>query len=113
MSHRHRVRNVPGLQRTLATVLFTDIVGSTARAAELGDRRWRELLSRHDEVVRRLLRRWAGVEINTAGDGFVARFADPALGRDAENLRYAQWTARHTPCRSSSRARRSRLCASQ
>ena len=69
---------MPGPQRSLATVLFTDIVGSTERAAELGDRSWRELLSRHDEVVRNLLRRWAGVEVNTAGDGFVARFADPA-----------------------------------
>jgi class 3 adenylate cyclase/tetratricopeptide (TPR) repeat protein len=69
---------VQGLQRTLATVLFTDIVGSTARAAELGDRGWRELLFRHDEVIRGLLRRWTGVEINTAGDGFVARFVDPA-----------------------------------
>ncbi|HEY7573813.1 MAG TPA: adenylate/guanylate cyclase domain-containing protein, partial [Thermoanaerobaculia bacterium] len=69
---------MPGPQRTLATVLFTDIVGSTTRAAELGDRGWRDLLSRHDEIIRRLLRRWAGVEVNTAGDGFVARFADPS-----------------------------------
>lgn len=69
---------MPTYERSLATVLFTDIVGSTARAAELGDRGWRELLLRHDQIVRGNLRRFAGVEVNTAGDGFVARFADPA-----------------------------------
>lgn len=69
---------MPTHRRSLTTVLFTDIVGSTARAAELGDRGWREILSRHDGLVRGLLHRHAGVEVNTAGDGFVARFADPA-----------------------------------
>jgi pimeloyl-ACP methyl ester carboxylesterase len=64
--------------RMLATVLFTDIVGSTDRAQELGDRRWRDLLERHNEVVRRDLARFRGVEIDTAGDGFFATFDGPA-----------------------------------
>jgi class 3 adenylate cyclase len=64
--------------RILATVLFTDIVGSTNRAAELGDRRWRALLDRHDAVVRRELRRFRGNEVDTAGDGFFATFDGPA-----------------------------------
>ena len=62
----------------LATVLFTDIVGSTERAAELGDRRWTELLDRHDAVVRGELDRFRGREVNTAGDGFLATFDGPA-----------------------------------
>ena len=62
----------------LATVLFTDIVGSTAIAEELGDRRWRELLRRHHAIVRRELRRYRGREIDTAGDGFLALFDSPA-----------------------------------
>ena len=65
-------------ERMLATVLFTDIVGSTERARELGDRRWRDLLERHNEVVRRDLERFRGVEIDTAGDGFFATFDGPA-----------------------------------
>jgi len=56
--------------RVLATVLFTDIVGSTARVAELGDRRWKELLQQHHALVRRHLVRFSGREIDTAGDGF-------------------------------------------
>jgi class 3 adenylate cyclase len=64
--------------RMLATVLFTDIVGSTAKAIELGDRRWRNLLERHHTVVRRELLRHRGREINTAGDGFLAAFDGPA-----------------------------------
>ena len=63
--------------RILATVLFTDIVGSTRRAAELGDRRWRELLATHDEVVRRELARHGGEEVKTVGDGFLVRFELP------------------------------------
>jgi tetratricopeptide (TPR) repeat protein len=63
--------------RSLKTILFTDIVGSTERAAELGDRQWRSLLRRHDAAVRTQLRRHLGREINTAGDGFVAAFDDP------------------------------------
>lgn len=62
----------------LATLLFTDIVGSTERAAELGDRRWREVLADHRAVVRRELERYRGEEIDTAGDGFLARFDGPA-----------------------------------
>ena len=64
--------------RVLATVLFTDIAGSTARAAALGDRRWRSLLAQHHELVRRELRRHRGVEVDTAGDGFLATFDGPA-----------------------------------
>ena len=64
--------------RVLATVLFTDIVGSTAKAAELGDARWRELLDTHHAVIRRLLVRYRGRELDTAGDGFFASFDGPA-----------------------------------
>jgi class 3 adenylate cyclase len=71
-------RPQPESDRVLATVLFTDIVSSTARASELGDRRWRELLDRHDEAVRSQLARFRGQEVNTTGDGFVATFDGPA-----------------------------------
>ena len=71
-------RPVPEPDRVLATVLFTDIVGSTERAAELGDRRWRELLGTHDSAVRRELERFRGREVDTAGDGFFATFDGPA-----------------------------------
>jgi class 3 adenylate cyclase len=64
--------------RTLAIILFTDIVRSTQRAAELGDRRWRELVERHHATVRTLLARYRGSEIDTAGDGFFASFDGPA-----------------------------------
>jgi class 3 adenylate cyclase len=64
--------------RVLSTVLFTDIVGSTERAARLGDRAWRELLQRHHELVRRELTRHRGRELDTAGDGFFASFDGPA-----------------------------------
>jgi class 3 adenylate cyclase len=64
--------------RVLATVLFTDIVGSTGRASDMGDRRWRELLDRHDAATRRQLARFRGREIKAAGDGFVATFDGPA-----------------------------------
>lgn len=64
--------------RMLATVLFTDIVESTTKAIELGDRRWRELLERHNELVRRELLRFRGREIDTTGDGFLATFDGPA-----------------------------------
>jgi class 3 adenylate cyclase len=62
----------------LATLLFTDIVGSSAKAAELGDRAWRELLERHHALVRRELARYRGEEKDTAGDGFFATFDGPA-----------------------------------
>jgi pimeloyl-ACP methyl ester carboxylesterase len=64
--------------RMLATVLFTDLVGSTGRAAELGDRRWRDLLEQHHSAVRRELDRYDGRERDTAGDGFFATFDGPA-----------------------------------
>jgi class 3 adenylate cyclase len=73
-------RDVPEPDRVLATVLFSDLVGSTARAAELGDARWRELLADHHARVRRQLARFRGVEIDTAGDGFFARFDGTARG---------------------------------
>ena len=62
----------------LATVLFTDIVGSTERAAALGDRAWRELMQDHHILVRRELARFRGKELDTAGDGFFAIFDGPA-----------------------------------
>jgi pimeloyl-ACP methyl ester carboxylesterase/class 3 adenylate cyclase len=67
-------------ETVLATVLFTDLVDSTARAAELGDRRWRELLEQHHAAVRQQLARFRGTEMDTAGDGFFARFDGPARG---------------------------------
>jgi class 3 adenylate cyclase len=67
-------------ERVLATVLFTDIVGSTERAAQLGDSRWRELLGRHNDLVRRQLARHQGREVKTIGDGFLATFDGPARG---------------------------------
>jgi class 3 adenylate cyclase len=65
------------LARALLTVMFTDIVDATARAAELGDGRWRDLLARHDEEVRKELHRFEGREVKTVGDGFLATFAGP------------------------------------
>ena len=64
-------------ERVLATVLFTDIVDSTGRAAALGDREWRRLLGRHDEVARAEVRRWGGQLVSTTGDGILARFEAP------------------------------------
>jgi class 3 adenylate cyclase len=64
--------------RMLATVMFTDIVGSTDRAAEVGDRAWRETLDQHDRLVRRALERHRGREVKTTGDGFLATFDGPA-----------------------------------
>ena len=66
------------LDRLLATVLFTDIVESTAKLASLGDRGWRELVERHHSIVRALLNRYRGTEMDTAGDGFFATFDGPA-----------------------------------
>ena len=68
----------PDPDRSLATVLFTDIVGSTQKAGQLGDRRWRDLLGEHHARIRRLLDRFAGHEVDTAGDGFFATFDGPA-----------------------------------
>ncbi len=72
------VRQGPEPDRVLATVLFTDIVGSTQRAVALGDRRWRDLLNSYHTIVRRELTRFRGREIDTAGDGFLATFDGPA-----------------------------------
>jgi pimeloyl-ACP methyl ester carboxylesterase len=84
------VRRGPEPDRVLATVLFTDIVGSTRKAVELGDRRWRELLAAHDATVRRQLERFRGREVDTAGDGFFATFDGPARGvRCATSIRDA------------------------
>ncbi|MBD0329089.1 MAG: adenylate/guanylate cyclase domain-containing protein [Thermoleophilia bacterium] len=66
------------LNRVLATVLFTDVVGATERAAALGDREWRRLLESHHDVVRAHLARFRGREVDTAGDGFLATFDGPA-----------------------------------
>jgi class 3 adenylate cyclase len=72
-------RGAPGSDdRVLTTILFTDIVGSTERAAELGDARWRALLDSHDAVVRRQIERLRGEVIKTTGDGFLATFDGPA-----------------------------------
>ena len=64
--------------RVLATVMFTDIVGSTETASRLGDGRWRELLAEHNALVRTRLARWRGTEVKTIGDGFLATFDGPA-----------------------------------
>src|SRR5947208_9060911 len=68
------------VDRVLATVLFTDIVGSTEKAAALGDQRWRDLLDHHHATVRRNLVRFRGHEVKTTGDGFFATFDGPARG---------------------------------
>ena len=75
---RERVWEDEVSDRVLATVLFTDLVGSTSRAAELGDTQWRDLLEKHDALVRRQLARYRGQEIETTGDGFFATFDGPA-----------------------------------
>src|SRR5262249_45295705 len=74
LTGRHGVADT---DRTLSTVLFTDIVGSTEKAEDLGDLRWRYLLDDHHTRVRRLLDRFRGVEVDTAGDGFFATFDGP------------------------------------
>jgi class 3 adenylate cyclase len=72
------VRPTPLVDRVLTTILFTDLVGSTGRARELGDRAWGELLRQHHALVRHQLNRFRGEEIDTAGDGFLALFDGPA-----------------------------------
>jgi class 3 adenylate cyclase len=71
------VWGAPEPETVLATILFTDIVGSTAKAAELGDRAWRDLVQRHHALVRTQLDRFRGRELDTAGDGFFAAFDGP------------------------------------
>jgi class 3 adenylate cyclase len=79
--------------RALGAVLFTDIVDSTTRIAELGDRRWRDLLEAHNALIRRELVRYGGREVDTAGDGFVATFAGPsdAIECAAAAIDSVQW----------------------
>ena len=72
------IRPSPDTDRVLATILFTDVVSSTERLAQTGDRRWRDLFEEHKRVVRRELDRHRGREVNTAGDGFLATFDGPA-----------------------------------
>jgi class 3 adenylate cyclase len=72
------VRGGSDAERLLTTIVFTDIVNSTERAALLGDDRWRDLLDNHDTIVRHELQRFGGREVNTAGDGFVATFSSPS-----------------------------------
>jgi class 3 adenylate cyclase len=84
------VREAPEPDRVLATVMFTDIVGSTEHAASLGDRAWRDLVERHHATVRHQLNRFRGREVDTAGDGFFATFDGPARAiRCAEAIRDA------------------------
>jgi class 3 adenylate cyclase len=83
------VREVEEADRILATIMFTDIVGSTERAERLGDRRWRDLLQDHHVIVRQELERYRGRELDTAGDGFFAAFDGPARA-----IRCAQATTR-------------------
>jgi class 3 adenylate cyclase len=71
-------RRAAAPDRLLATVLFTDIVGSTQHAARLGDRRWRELLELHDQAARRWVETFAGRLVKTTGDGILATFDSPA-----------------------------------
>ena len=80
-------RPPPRKDRVLATVLFTDIVGSTQRAAAMGDKAWRELLHRHNKLLRASLDRFGGREVSTAGDGFLATFDSPR--RAVESALYA------------------------
>jgi class 3 adenylate cyclase len=72
------VRPVPEPNRALLTILFTDLVRSTERVAALGDLQWRDLLAEHNEIVRRVLERFGGREVDRAGDGFLATFDAPA-----------------------------------
>lgn len=76
------VRTGSEAERVLTTIVFTDIVGSTARAATMGDDRWRDLLDHHDARIRHELERFRGREVNTAGDGFVATFTTPSVALD-------------------------------
>jgi class 3 adenylate cyclase len=71
-------RERPEHDRTLATVLFTDIAGSTEQAARVGDAKWLNLRESHNVIIRQLLRQWRGQEVQTTGDGFLATFDGPA-----------------------------------
>jgi len=89
LAHEIRDREAE-FDRVLATVMFTDIVGSTERAAALGDRAWRDLAEHHHAIVRAMLARYRGTEVDTAGDGFFATFDGPARAvRCAQAIRDA------------------------
>jgi class 3 adenylate cyclase len=100
--HGQTMPSIP--ESVLATVLFTDLVGSTERAAELGDRAWRDVLRKHHADVRRQLARYRGIEVDSAGDGFFCRFDGPAraiacaraIVEDAEGHGLAVRTGIHT-----------------
>lgn len=91
-------------ERVLTTLLFTDMVGSTETATQLGDARWREVLATHNDHVRRALDRFGGVEVSTTGDGFLARFDGPvraircaaAIHREAAEIGVRIRAAIHT-----------------
>jgi class 3 adenylate cyclase len=97
-------RPPPMPDRVLATILFTDIASSTQRAAEVGDRRWRELLGRHDALARAQLQRYRGREVKMTGDGLLATFDGPAravtcaaaIGRELRTLGVEVRAAVHT-----------------
>jgi class 3 adenylate cyclase len=97
-------RGAAEIDRVLATVMFTDIVGSTAHAARLGDDRWRALLDEHNSLVRRRIAHWRGNEVKTIGDGFLATFDGPAravrcaaeIVDEAESLGLIVRTGLHT-----------------
>src|SRR6266513_2570390 len=80
MPKQRRSTSSVDIDRVLATVLFTDIVDSTPRAADLGDRRWRELLDAHDRAAAAEIERHRGIMVRTTGDGGLARFDGPARG---------------------------------
>ena len=94
----------PEPERVLKTVLFTDIVGSTEKAAAIGDHRWRALLDAHDDAIRRELDRFQGAEVKTTGDGFLAAFDGPAravrcaqaIAKDARGLGITVRAGLHT-----------------
>jgi pimeloyl-ACP methyl ester carboxylesterase len=99
------------LERVLATVLFTDIVESTDRAAALGDRAWGEVLERHHELVRAMLARYRGQEVDTAGDGFFATFDGPARAAkspERSSKGSSRWASRYARACTRVRSRRSR-----
>ena len=91
------------IERVLATLLFTDIVGSTEKAAAMGDRRWHEVIESYYRLVRRCVERFRGVEVSTEGDGFIARFDGPA--------RAVSCATRHPRRRARPRHRDPRRCA--
>lgn len=93
-------RPAPRIDRVLATVLFTDIVGSTGVAAELGDERWNSLLSAHDATARSALDTWSGTLIKTTGDGILATFDGPGRAIRCAHELGASLKARHVEIRS-------------